>query len=480
MGSRPPLPRRAREAVPVALPIPPMKLTRVLSLASLALVAGARLAAADAPPASPGVPISPLPPGAKLRAATVRVVVAPDHRDWTYGLGEPAHFAVSVTADSEPIDSVTVTYSVGPDMFPGEKKTVPLPAGGLSVDGGTMTEPGFLRCIVTTQVAGRSYRGLATAAFAPEAIKATQVEPADFDAFWAAGKADLAKVPLDAKLVLMPEACTSSVDVYHVSFQTVGRGPVQARIYGILCEPRAPGHYPAILKVPGAGVRPYSGDPEMAAKGAIVLEIGIHGIPVNMAKDVYDVLYAGGLNGYWLYNLDDREHYYYHRVYLSCVRANDFLASRPGWDGRNLLVMGASQGGQLSIVTAALDPRVTGLSATHPAGCDLSAELHGRAGGWPHPFMPGPDGKPSPQATPAKIETATYYDTANFARRVRVPGYYNWGYNDEVCPPTAAYAAYNLITAPKTLGLTLELGHAYTPEQAEAINGWVTTFLGIR
>jgi len=164
---------------------------------------------------------------------------------------------------------------------------------------------------------------------------------------------------------------------------------------------------------------------------------------------------------------------------MGCVRANDFLASQPNWDGKNLVVMGASQGGQLTIVTAALDPRVTGLSATHPAFCDVSAELHGRAGGWPHPFMPL-EGVASAQATPAKITTASYYDTVNFAKRIHVPGYYNWGYNDETCPPTAAYAAYNIVTAPKTLGVTLELGHTYTIEQGDAITGWVTNFLGLK
>ncbi len=459
----------------------PMNTKRHPWLLCLLIASGARAARADTPAADPGVAIAPLPPGATLRAATVKVVVAPDHRDWTYKLGEPVHFAVSVTADSEPVDNITVTTSVGPDMFPGEKKTVALPLSGISIDGGTMTTPGFLRCIVTTRVAGRTYRGLASVAFAPEAIKATQVEPADFDAFWDASKAELAKIPMDAKRTLLPESCTSTVDAYQVSFRTIGKGGGnQARIYGILCQPRAPGHYPAILKVPGAGVRPYAGDAELAAKGAIVLEIGIHGIPVNMAKEVYDQVYAGALDGYWLFNFDDREHYYYRRVYLGCVRANDYLTSLPEWDGKRLLVMGASQGGQLSIVTAGLDPRVTGLSATHPAFCDVSGPLHGRAGGWPHPFMPQPDGSPSLQATPAKITTAAYYDTANFARRLKVPGYYNWGYNDEVCPPTAAYAVYNLITAPKTLGLTLELGHQYTPEQADAIGGWVTAFLGIK
>jgi len=64
-----------------------------------------------------------------------------------------------------------VTYTTGPDMFPGEKKTAAMPLTGLVIDAGTMKEPGFLRCIVTAQVGGHFYRGLATAAFSPEQIK---------------------------------------------------------------------------------------------------------------------------------------------------------------------------------------------------------------------------------------------------------------------------------------------------------------------
>jgi len=459
-----------------------MKTTRALALACLcSLVGSLAPGQVPPPPAATLTPIAPLPPGVSLRAATPRVVVVLDHRDWTYQLGEPVHVRVSVTADNEPIDNLKVTYTVGPDMFPGPKVTAPLPLAGLDIEAGTMQVPGFLRCIVTVEVGGRTYRGLATAAFAPEKIQATQVEPKDFDAYWDAAKAELAKVPMDARMTLLPDSCTSAVDAYQVSFRTIGpRGPAAARIYGILCVPRAPGHYPAVLKVPGAGVRPYLGDPDLASKGIIVLEIGVHGIPVNLPKEVYDELGAGALNGYQLFNFDDKEHYYYRRIYMGCLRANDYLTSLPAWDGKNLVVMGASQGGQLTIALSALDSRVTGLAATHPAYCDVSAELHGRAGGWPHPFMPSPDGTPSPNATPAKIATATYYDTVNFAKRLRVPGYYNWGYNDETCPPTAAYAAYNLITAPKTLGLTLELGHAYTFEQGDAISGWVTQFLGVK
>ena len=210
-----------------------------------------------------------------------------------------------------------------------------------------------------------------------------RTEPADFDAFWQVQKAELARVPLEPQLTLLPDACTDRVNVYQVSFRNVGPNwtAVPSRIFGILCEPKAPGKYPAVLRVPGAGVRPYFGDKDLAARGVITLEIGVHGIPVNMAQSVYDSLAAGALNGYWLFNFDNKETFYYRRIYLGCVRANDFLTARDMWNGKDLLVMGASQGGQLSIITAALDPRVTGLSATHPAFCDVAAELHGRAAG---------------------------------------------------------------------------------------------------
>jgi cephalosporin-C deacetylase-like acetyl esterase len=425
--------------------------------------------------------LAPVPTPAVARVATVQVRVTPDHRDWTYQVGEPVHFSVAVTADNEPLDGTTVTYKVGPEMMPAEEKSAILPAGVLTIDGGTLKTPGFIRCIVTAEFAGKTYRGLATAGFAPEKIQPTQTEPADFDAFWDAGKAELAKIPLDARLTLLPESCTSEVNVYHVSFRTVGSAGAQyqARIYGILCEPVKPGKYPAILSVPGAGVRPYAGQKELAARGVITLEIGIHGIPVNLLPELYDQMRTGALMDYWLYNLDNKDLYYYRRVYLSCVRANDFLTSRETYDGKNLVVIGGSQGGQLTIVTTALDPRVKGCSVRFPAFCDVTGYLHGRAGGWPHMFRPNAKTGENIHATPAKIATTAYYDTVNFAKRIKVPGLYSWGFNDETCPPTSTFSAFNQITAPKTLTLALEANHPTIPEQVDVMNKWLGDFLGL-
>jgi cephalosporin-C deacetylase-like acetyl esterase len=450
-----------------------MTLSRPLLIACFSLL--------SAFPAYAATPIAPVPAHASSRVATVKIGVAPDHPDWTYRPGEHAKFTVSVMADDQPLAGVTITYKVGPEMLPTQEKTAVVSANGsFVIDGGTLQQPGFIRCSVTAEFGGKEYRGLATAGFAPEKIQPTQTEPADFDAFWEAGKAELAKVPLEPQITLMPEACTAAVNVYHVSVRTVGTaggGQSLARVYGILCEPKAPGKYPAVLRVPGAGVRPYSGSKDVAARGVITLDIGIHGIPVNLPPELYDQLRTGGLEGYNRYNLDNKDLYYYRRVYLSCVRANDFLTSREMYDGQNLVVIGGSQGGQLTLVTTALDPRVKGLAAQYPAYCDVTGYLHGRAGGWPHMFRP--DGKTGENfhATPAKITTTSYYDAVNFAKRVKVPGHYTWGYNDEVCPPTSIYAAFNQISAPKELVVALEATHSAIPEQSESVRAWLGRFL---
>lgn len=407
---------------------------------------------------------------------TYQVRVSLDRSDWTYELGQPAKFSIAVTLNNSQVSGLPLKYSCGPETMPAAlEKTMVSSSQPLVIETPGMKEPGFYRCIATVEKDGKLYRGLATAGYRPEQIKPVVAEPADFDKFWNDGKAKLAKIPLEPKLELLPASSTPKVEVYHVSFQTVGTGlsPV-SRIYGILCVPRSSRpdqKFPALLRVPGAGVRAYSGQIAMAELGIITLEIGIHGIPVTLPQSFYDDLRNSALNRYMFYNMDDRETYYYRRVYLSVVRANDFLISLPQFDGRNLGVIGGSQGGGLAIVTAALDPRVKALSASYPAMSDMVGYTVGRAGGWPHQF------KDAKNRSKEKIETAAYYDAVNFARRIKVPGIYSWGFNDEVCPPTSTFSTYNTITAPKRLILGLELGHANSPEQTDAMNKWIERFL---
>lgn len=402
----------------------------------------------------------------------IKVAVAADHANWNYNIGEKVNFTIMVTKNGSPVPNASVRYEIGPEkQDPTQKKSEIAANGVIKVDGGTLTKAGFLRCIAIAEVDGKEYRNLATAGFLPGSIQPTVENPTDFDTFWQAAKADLAKVPMDAKMTLMPERCTEKTNVYHVNLQNYRLG---SRLYGILCVPKKEGKYPALLQVPGAGVRAYGGDIATAEKGVITFQIGIHGVPVDMNPIVYTDLGSGALSGYWNYNMDDKDRFYYKRVYLGCVRANDFLTSLPQYDGINLAVTGGSQGGALSIITTALDSRVKSLGAFYPALSDVTGYLFDRAGGWPHYF--DKNNRPWNEKKD-KISTLSYYDVVNFARRVKVPGYYSWGYNDETCPPTSMYAAYNVISAPKELYLALDTGHWTYPEQGEKMNAWLLSRL---
>jgi cephalosporin-C deacetylase len=399
----------------------------------------------------------------------VKIIVAPDHVNWQYNIGEKVKFKVSVLQYGNPLKNVKIKYELGPERMASELTgDLELEDGLFTINGGTMKNPGFYRCTVSADVNGKTYRALATVGFNPDQIKpATETVPLDFSQFWEESKADLAKIPMDSRMTLLPERSTEKVNVYHISFQNFRLG---SRIYGILCVPKKEGKYPALLRVPGAGVRAYNGDVATAEKGVITLEIGIHGVPVTMDPSVYANLAAGALSGYQSSNLEDRDRYYYKRVYMGCVRANDFLTSLDQYDGSTLGVTGGSQGGALSIITAALDSRVKFLGAYYPALSDLTGFMIGRAGGWPHLFNKG---NATQTSTADKIKTSAYYDVVNFAKLLKVPGMYSWGFNDETCPPTSMFAAYNVISAPKTLFIAQETGHWLYPEQRENMENWL-------
>ncbi|MDD6209313.1 MAG: acetylxylan esterase [Bacteroidales bacterium] len=398
----------------------------------------------------------------------ISVIVSPDHDDWIYTTKDEVTFNVQVLKNENLLKNVTIDYEMGPDMLPDVKKQGVLLKDGKITLKGKMKQPGIYRLRVWANYDGNRYEGMGSAAFDPEKIQPIVKYPNDFKEFWDQTMEYARKTPLNPILTLMPERCTSKANVYHVSYESGFNG---SRMYGILCVPKAPGKYPALLKVPGAGIRPYGGDIENAENGIITLEVGIHGIPVNMDPEIYNILGRSLAYGYQRENLNNKNEHYFRRVYAGCARGVDFLFELPEFDGTNLAVTGGSQGGALSIITASLEPRIKYLAAFYPALCDHEAYANGRAGGWPHYFI---DNKP--QAN--ELETLRYYDVVNFARNLKSKGWYSFGYNDMVCPPTATYGAYNVIPAEKEIHLYQETGHWTYPEQWKKSNDWLRKQLG--
>ena len=422
-----------------------------------------------------------LPLQAQIRGNEITVTVTPDHKDWTYRVGETCHFTVSVLRSGTLIDNALVDLEAGPEMYPEVKKTNMVLKDGTMKHQGTMKVPGFYRLSVTAHVNGKDYKGACGAAFSPEKLQPSTVMPNDFQQFWQGAIAEARKTDLNPTKRLLPERCTKDVNVYEVSFNNIQSN---YRTYGILCVPVKEGKYPALLRVPGAGVRPYGGDVYTASQGAVTLEIGIHGIPVTMDQKVYDDIYSGALTGYWEFNMDDRDKHYYKRVIIGCIRALDYIEQYTPWNGKEMGVTGSSQGGFLSLAPAGLDPRITFYAPVHAALCDHTNSLKGIACGWPHYFYRGerPEvrGEKS-EMREKRIEVSRYYDGVNFARLItdRQHGWFSFGYNDDVVPPTTAWATYNTVKGPKEISPYQATWHFWFQEQWDEWESWLLRQMNI-
>ncbi|NJD09029.1 MAG: acetylxylan esterase, partial [Gemmatimonadetes bacterium] len=319
------------------------------------------------------------PLAAQVRDTTIALTVALDRPGWQYGRHDTAQFQVRLLRAGRPIPGARVQVAVGAERMPPQRvDTFDVSSGKATSFRAALPAPGFLRATATAVVDGVTYTQLATAAIAPEEIRTGLTMPADFRAFWDGAIAEARRITLEPVLKEMPERSTADVAVYHVSFRN---HRADSRLYGILSLPRAPGKYPAMLVVPGAGVRPYFPDIATARRGVIHLAIGIHGIPVDRDSLLYNELRATALRDYSTAGVEDRDRYYYKRVFVGVVRAGDFIFSLPQFDGTNYVVQGGSQGGGLASIAGALDPRVRAIASSYPAMSDHLGYLEGRAGG---------------------------------------------------------------------------------------------------
>ncbi|WP_034042997.1 acetylxylan esterase [Wocania ichthyoenteri] len=404
---------------------------------------------------------------AQPRKELVNIVITPNHADWKYNIGDKAIFNIKAYKNDVLLDT-EIKYTVKPERTAIiDEGVLKSKRGSAVVKAESLKKPGFLRCFAKVEVDGHTFSNYSTVGYAVDKIEPTTTLPSDFTQFWEEWKQKLKDIPIEPIFKLLPDQCTDKVDVYEVSIKNI-----YGKIYGILCKPKKKGKFPAILHVPGAGVRPHSGDIASAAKGYITLRIGIHGISVTLEPQVYSDLSYGALRNYYFTNLDNKDNYYYKRVYLGCIRAVDLIYSLDEFDGNNIAVTGGSQGGALSIITAGLDSRISYLAASFPALSDLTGYLENRAGGWPGMFQT------KESQLDDHIETSKYYDVVNFARFVKVPGWYTWGFNDYTCPPTSTYSAYNIINAEKELHLFQDTGHWSYPEQDELRFQWLYNKLG--
>jgi cephalosporin-C deacetylase len=428
------------------------------------------VAAANGPMASP-VPAS----GAVLS-------VTPDRAGGIYRVGESAVFTITLTGAPDDAD---VSWTLQDGAQPGKTGTARLAHGKASVTA-SRTQPGFVLLKATfrksdvtgSASAGQELTAFGGAGFDPLRIAPSREAPADFDEFWAAKKAELSTVPLNIRLTPAGSAGTvpDGVELFDAQVDALG-----APVSGYYARPggAAPRSLPAILTFHGAGVDgAYAGvAAQWAQRGCLALDINAHGIANGMPAAFYAELQKSELHNYHQRGVESRETMYFLGMYLRAVRALDFLTAQPEWDGRTLVVSGASQGGAQAIADGGLDPRVTFIAAGVPALSDLTGVLADRPLGWPHLLPPT---REAAEQRPEVIEAVRYFDAMNFATRTRVGAFVVAGFVDVVCPPGSVYATYNNLPGAKRIFNDVAGGHRSTPAADEARNQAILDHLKAR
>src|SRR5579871_3553513 len=287
------------------------------------------------------------------------------------------------------------------------------------------------------------------AAVAPRRLGLSTPRPKDFDAFWETKLAAQAKVPMNATLTQV-ESPIPGVEESIFTLDALG-----SKAHGYVAKPAKDGKFPAILQLQYAGIYALDarGIAQRAADGWLVIDVDAHD---KLPSDP-----SGGIPKDYVHVGDtDREQSYFLNMYLRDSRALDYLLSRPDWDGKTIVLIGGSQGGQQSFALAGLRPdKITAVLVCVPAGADTNGNLHGRRAGFP--------GWPS--ENPQAMETALYFDPVNFASRIKAPVMAGIGFIDTVSPPAGIWTALNQVPGATEPLPLLESEHDnFTPDKGRA------------
>ena len=291
---------------------------------------------------------------------------------------------------------------------------------------------------------------------APEEFKVGFDSCEGRDEFWAKELKAMRKMKM--KPVVTNDKEEKGFRTYHVDINCVGPAPTRAYVSHPVDAKK--GTLPIIIYLHSAG-RP--GAPSKAATalsyakivegGAIGVDVNAHGMLDDQPQSFYDDLSKGELQGYST-RVPELENYYFKWMMLRDIRLIDYLTKNPLWDGKHIILTGGSQGGYQSCFIAGLDPRITSIIVTVPAGIDQGGNLQGRTPSWPHTMDKYPEeGK----------QFLPYFDPSVTLRNTKADVWCEIGLFDFTCPAANLFAVMNTVKSEKTI-VTCQRPHSgYIP-----------------
>jgi cephalosporin-C deacetylase len=290
--------------------------------------------------------------------------------------------------------------------------------------------------------------------------------PADFDAYWDAALAEMHALGTQAELV-PAEFQAPEAECFHLYFHGVGGSRVHAKY---LRPKNSPGPHPAVVMFHG-----YSGSSgdwsdklSYVGQGFSVAALDCRG-QAGLSEDAGQV---GGntLNGHIIRGLWDAlngepEKLLFRQIFLDTAHLARIVMAMPEVDSTRVGATGGSQGGALTVACAALEPGIKRLAPIHPFlsdyqrvwDMDQAKDAYAELKTFFRNFDPRHENEQK------VFEMLGYVDIQHLARRIRGEVLWAIGLMDTICPPSSQFAAYNKITAPKSLAVYPDFGHEGMP-----------------
>ncbi|MFE4611893.1 acetylxylan esterase [Streptomyces niveus] len=271
--------------------------------------------------------------------------------------------------------------------------------------------------------------------------RSRSVEPDDFDAFWATTLAESRTHDLGARFAPVATGL-STVEAYDVTFAGFGGHPVKGW-FVLPAGTREP--LPVVVEFVGYGGGrglPHSRLLWPSAGFAyFVMDTRGQGAGWGGSDTPDPVGSASSFPGFLTRGIEDPHEFYYRRVFTDAVRAVEAARSHPLVDASRTAAIGRSQGGGITLAVAGLVPDLVAIAPDVPFLCDFprATTLTDR-----HPYREVGSYLHTYRRRGEQVRrTLSYFDGVHFAARGRAPALFSAALEDQTCPPSTVFAAFN-------------------------------------
>lgn len=154
-------------------------------------------------------------------------------------------------------------------------------------------------------------------------------------------------------------------------------------------------------------------------------------------------------------------HLFYKDVYLDVYQLIRLVSGFEEVDANRLMSYGASQGGALALIAAALYPNLSKAVSIYPFLSDFKRvlELGNNSEAYDELFRYFKYSDPFHETESKMLDTLSYIDIKNFASMIKCPVAMVTGLEDSVCPPSTQFAVYNRLQVEKQMKILPDYGH---------------------